>query len=321
MGHMIRVLSLLIILSLFNSGCDLINILNNDSETIILLSASYSDDEPYQLYIYDVESGAFDKLTNEKYGVRYFDWSKETKRIVYGANLDKNQTIAFKTVKLDGTFSNTLKTKDGENVFGSYAHWSPDGKSITYQFGPAVHGYFSEEEIYTYHVDNKRITQLTDNWHWDFFPVWSSDGEKVYFNSERDGEFNLFSMNITNNKEEQISFERKGFGFRWFDKEQNLLIYDSRDSLINGTTRWVNRIFDLNTNDSYQLTFAPYKSKTNFNYRLIEYVDQTTVLLAESHSWNYDHGTTLYFWNTETGELKKIFDAPSIGKAQVIDIH
>ncbi|MBO6535338.1 MAG: PD40 domain-containing protein [Balneolaceae bacterium] len=317
---MIRVL-LFITAALTLFSCDIVNIFGSDSDNILLFTGRFSEDDHYQIYIYNAQSGAIDKLTNEKQGVSFFDWSNKSKRIVYHTASNDHNTRYLKTISINGDFSKTLKNNDGDLIYGSYPHWSPDGNSITYQSGPGVyHGYISKDEIFMYNLKRKSETKLTDNFYWDFFPIWNSSGEKVYFNSDREGAFNLYSVDINTKEEEKITSEQLAFGFRWFDKPQNLIIYDSRDSLINGTDRWVNRLVDLNSMQSYKVPFAPHQEKPNFDYRILDYIDPTTVLLVERHKWNDEHGSTLYFWDTESGELSTILNASFIGMAKEIDL-
>jgi Tol biopolymer transport system component len=44
-------------------------------------------------------------------------------------------------------------------------------------------------------ADGTNVQQLTDNDHYDENPVWSPDGTRIAFESDRDGGWEIFVMN------------------------------------------------------------------------------------------------------------------------------
>ncbi|MBO6792983.1 MAG: hypothetical protein JJ895_03660 [Balneolaceae bacterium] len=317
---MMRVLSLLIILSLFNSGCDLINILNNDSETTLLLSASYSDDEPYQLYIYDVESGAFDKLTNEKYGVRYFDWSKEANRIIYLTVDSENKKQYLKTINIDGSYPKTIHTDWANHKRISSIQWSPNGMEIVFTLG-SIGTTFPFGDIYTLNIEEEKTSQITEDINTESFPFWDIDGSKIYYTSNNESGLNLYSVTIDGSNRTQLTqFNNSGY-FRWFSKNKNLMLHGRLDTLTQSKRQWNSYLYDVKTGESNLLDLTPISVENNFRFSVITPIkDKSGVIVTKNHQWNDDHGTTLYLWNTETNALDKLLNASSIGHIQAIDI-
>jgi Tol biopolymer transport system component/C-terminal processing protease CtpA/Prc len=65
---------------------------------------------------------------------------------------------------------------------------SPDGKTIAFTY---------KGDIYTVPVVGGRATQLTSNPSYDTTPIWSPDGSKIAFASDRDGSLDVFVINAT----------------------------------------------------------------------------------------------------------------------------
>jgi hypothetical protein len=53
----------------------------------------------------------------------------------------------------------------------------------------------SNVEIYAMNTDGSNLTQLTDNQNFDGEPIWSPDGSKIVFTSDRDGNSEIYVMN------------------------------------------------------------------------------------------------------------------------------
>ena len=83
---------------------------------------------------------------------------------------------------------------------GAGVSWSPDGKKIA--FADYRHaGCFDmpqptcNAEIYIVDSDGSNEQRITDNMSWDFDPVWSPDGTKIVFASDRlSARWELFVM-------------------------------------------------------------------------------------------------------------------------------
>ena len=79
-------------------------------------------------------------------------------------------------------------------VFGGDAvqpHWSPDGSRIAYW---AISG--GQRDIWTMPVDGGEQVRVTDGPAVDWNPVWSPDGQYLYFSSDRSGSMNLLRVRI-----------------------------------------------------------------------------------------------------------------------------
>jgi Tol biopolymer transport system component/serine/threonine protein kinase len=66
---------------------------------------------------------------------------------------------------------------------------SPDGGRIAFSAASGPH-----EDLFVMNSDGSQIEQLTDDAPPDRAPVWSSDGTSIYFYSERDGRYEIYSI-------------------------------------------------------------------------------------------------------------------------------
>ncbi|MFI3262068.1 MAG: S41 family peptidase [Rikenellaceae bacterium] len=78
----------------------------------------------------------------------------------------------------------------------SYPRISPDGKTIAF-------GY--KGDIFTVPVDGGRATQLTTNPAHDSRPIWSLDGTKIAFSSNREGNFDIYLVDKDGGSPKQLT--------------------------------------------------------------------------------------------------------------------
>ena len=104
-------------------------------------------------------------------------WSPDSKRFAFTVfSKGKNRMFIIDIEK-----GITLLNKDMQQVeqFGNLS-WSPDGNEIA--FSGMVEG---QSDIFTYHLQNEKITPITDDVYSDYAPNFSPDGKKLIFSSDR----------------------------------------------------------------------------------------------------------------------------------------
>ena len=72
---------------------------------------------------------------------------------------------------------------------------------IVFSAGPSQ----KKEEIYVVNADGSGLQQVTDNFHWDFDPSWSPDGDRIVFRSQRHGNDEIHVMDVNGTEERNIS--------------------------------------------------------------------------------------------------------------------
>jgi peptidoglycan hydrolase-like protein with peptidoglycan-binding domain len=89
----------------------------------------------------------------------------------------------------------------------SYAQLSPDGMRVALDIGRSG----SNRDIWI--LDLRRLTtvRLTDGPTEDMLPVWSPDGRRVYFASDRSGNFDVYSQSADGSDGPKLEFASPGF--------------------------------------------------------------------------------------------------------------
>lgn len=169
-------------------------------------------------------------------------WTPDSKHILFRTRqyTFNDFTGQLMTVPAEGGEAVELPLKNG-----GFASWSPDGKQLAYNY------IFREFRTWKRYqggmADNIRIFDftthqsrpITDHIRQDIIPMWSADGKKIYYISDRDNVMNLYvyrlddqsTRQLTFNKDydikfpaiggEQIVYEYGGYLYRFDTKTEN----------------------------------------------------------------------------------------------------
>ena len=72
-----------------------------------------------------------------------------------------------------------------EGVNNGFPSWSPDGKRLVYKRG---------KQLVILTIADGKIVPLTDGAHYDNFPQWSPKGDAIMFTTDRDADFELYTI-------------------------------------------------------------------------------------------------------------------------------
>ncbi|ARS39912.1 tolB protein precursor [Sphingobacteriaceae bacterium GW460-11-11-14-LB5] len=104
-------------------------------------------------------------------------WSPDSKQFAFSIfSQGKNQMMII-NVSNGTTVSQTAM--DQVQQFGNLT-WSPNGKDVA--FSGMVEG---QSDIFSYNLDTKTVTQITNDVYSDYAPSYSPDGKKLVFSSDR----------------------------------------------------------------------------------------------------------------------------------------
>jgi Tol biopolymer transport system component len=72
-----------------------------------------------------------------------------------------------------------------EGVNNGFPSWSPDGRRLVYKRG---------KQLVIQSIADGKIVPLTNGAHYDNFPKWSPKGDAIIFTTDRDGDFELYTI-------------------------------------------------------------------------------------------------------------------------------
>ena len=193
-----------------------------------------------EIYLTDDKAKSKTRITNRSGRDGYIAWSPDGKRIASYGYYDGGNTWSIHTMNNDGTNLKRLthaKNKwdsspawspDGKKIAFSRGYqgsgedwitelWIMDADGSRQTQIKALHGggpYFTQEGKLVFHsafnasteeicianVDGSNITKLTNNNATDLHPEVSADGKQIVFMSNRDGNFEIYVMNIDGSK-------------------------------------------------------------------------------------------------------------------------
>jgi Tol biopolymer transport system component/murein DD-endopeptidase MepM/ murein hydrolase activator NlpD len=141
-------------------------------------------------------------------------FSFDNKRIVFEGYVD------YDSEKYNGINDLFIIDTDGEKIQRIFndldehnPSFSPDGSKIIFDAYKsedyASHSY-NNTEIFIMELDSTTVKQLTDNNCKDYRPIFVSDGEKILFESDREGFSGIYIMNIDGSNQSLITTKQLG---------------------------------------------------------------------------------------------------------------
>ncbi|HEY3371018.1 MAG TPA: hypothetical protein VGK10_09240, partial [Prolixibacteraceae bacterium] len=158
----------------------------------------YSDASgEYEIYLLENKKGALPKqLTSGSTAWKYdSEWSPNSKYLVYF-----DRTLQLKLVDVETAKTTVIAHADRSEIH-SYS-FSPDSKWVTYD----KEGANGLGAVWVYNLETAQNQQLTDDSFNDNSPVFSTDGNYIWFVSDRDYnlDFSSFEFNYVYNKSTRI---------------------------------------------------------------------------------------------------------------------
>ena len=138
------------------------------------------------VWIMDVDFGDLEQLTFSNFNEKGPHWAQDGKRILFISDKDGNDDI-YK-MKANGRRKEQLSLDIGDQ---KAARWSAATKEIAFTWWE-----FSKSRAHIYAMDKngENIRQLTSRRFYDRGPTWSPNGGRIAFNSNRAGNFDIWSM-------------------------------------------------------------------------------------------------------------------------------
>ena len=172
----------------------------------IIFDADYDGDGYVEIYAMNPEGSGLERLTTSKSNDQFADWSPNGKQIAFSSDRNGNWDLFLLDVSIypDGSViagEQPIQLTDNDK-WELFPSWSPDGKQIVYNVLQPASG---NTDISMMNKDGSNIRILTDAPRYDENPVWSSDGAQLYFQTDRDGDFEIYRMNIDGSEQTPIT--------------------------------------------------------------------------------------------------------------------
>jgi len=176
------------------------------------------------------------------YDNQVYGWTNDGKRILFRSMRDswENPVTHLYTVSMDGGPAEQLPMP--ESGAGAYA---PDGARMVY--APTARDFRAEkrygggeaDQLYIFDLQSHAAKLITDNPRASRDPMWI--GDKIYFDSDRDGHFNLYDYDVKTAKTTQLTFSKQ-WDLRWPGTDRDhRIVYELNGEL---------QIFDTKTGKS-----------------------------------------------------------------------
>jgi serine/threonine protein kinase/Tol biopolymer transport system component len=142
--------------------------------------------------------GEPEPMTTPAMGSGFWSLSRDGRRIVYAANESKAnvERLPFDDRTLTATGPSTAITR-GSHVIRS-CDVSPDGRWI------AFYAVIPREDLFVVRTDGSGQRQLTEDAFKDRHPIWSPDGRRLLFYSNRGGEYGAWTIRPDDKSLEQV---------------------------------------------------------------------------------------------------------------------
>ena len=163
--------------------------------------------------------GSGQEMVKMPEGKRVFTWSPDGKKIQYVKEGDNSKVYLSNA---DGSGEILLRSRGGR--------WSPDSKLITY------HRRLSRDvfDIFIYVPETGEERNLTNSPAFDADASFSPDGKRLIFVSSRDGNNEIYSINIDGSDLRRLTFDQKNDAHPSFSPDGTQIMFNSDRENENG---------------------------------------------------------------------------------------
>ncbi|MBN1119840.1 MAG: PD40 domain-containing protein [Anaerolineae bacterium] len=170
----------------------------NITDGELVLSLDFFGDLNYDLYALDLSCMALPggcsvanlvRLTDITGFVMYPDISPDGRQIAFMSEEELGGSFLF---SMDVNGSHVEQLLEGR---GAYPRWSPGGDVLAFQADRSDEGPLGATDIYLVDLGTAEETNLSsDPFSTDAWPTWSPDGDRIAFTSNRDGDYEIYTM-------------------------------------------------------------------------------------------------------------------------------
>jgi len=198
-------------------------------KNIVALTNSGTNAEAY--WSFDGKSFSFQAIRDQLGQVHPCD-------AIYVANADGTNI----TLVSGGTGRTTCSyfLPDGNHVLyssTSNTKWCPPTPDMMYGY---VWPVYKDMDIYVYGLKDGYRTKLTDNNAYDAESVISADGSRIVFTSDRDGDLEIYTMNLDGTQVRRHTYTPGYDGGAWFSHNNKMLVWRASRPTGSNLTEYLN---------------------------------------------------------------------------------
>jgi TolB protein len=144
-------------------------------------------DGNWDLFMVRLEDGVETQLTRDEGDESALQWSPQGDRFVFTSSRSGNRELYMQ--QADGSALQQLTESSGGI---GWHRWSPDGTRVAYVVSESD----DRTTLHVLHVETGRDIVVVDHPSHNVAPDWAPDGQRLVFASDRDGDFDLYLVEL-----------------------------------------------------------------------------------------------------------------------------
>lgn len=161
-----------------------------DDAKIVFASNRVGGNHEFDIYTANLDGSGVTRLTDQSGYDTDPAWSPDGQRIAFAGSHD-GKPFEIYVMNPDGSDQQNISRDPAEDVKPA---WSPDGQQIA--FSSIRPTKTAKADVHLMQRDGSNQRRITGNAAVDEDSAWSPDGTKIVFHSERDGNFELYALNL-----------------------------------------------------------------------------------------------------------------------------
>lgn len=174
-----------------------------------------------QLNVINLDGSEDRKLIGSRYGFNHPDWSSDGKKIVAVSYMDPTyETWSIFVLNADG--SDPVRLTHTNGAADTEPAWSPDGKIILFSRIKFLSSTQFRSDLWMMNADGSDQRIVVEN---GFAGKWSPDGISIIYSSNKAGNYEIYTSNITGTDEMRLTDSSTNESYPVWSPDGNLIAY------------------------------------------------------------------------------------------------